>query len=60
MSLQEAVSRGVLLVGIPVFADQRPNMARAALAGYRLIIDWKNITNVLLIWAIEELIKSPK
>jgi glucuronosyltransferase len=59
-SLQEAVTRGVLTVGIPVFADQRPNMARAVLAGYGLIMDRKNITSLLLIWAIEESIESPK
>jgi len=60
MSSQEAVTRGVLPVGIPVFGDQRPNMARAVLAGYGLIMDWKNITSLLLIWAIEESIESPK
>jgi len=52
MSLQEAITRGVPLVGIPVFADQRPNMVRAVLTSYGLIIDWKNSTSVLLIWAI--------
>jgi len=60
MSLQEAVTRGVPLDGFPVFEDQRPNMARAALAVYGLIMDRKNITSVLLIWAIEESIESPK
>jgi len=41
MSLQEAVTRGVPLDGFPVFEDQRPNMARAALTVYGLIMDRK-------------------
>jgi len=44
MSLQEAITRGEPLVGIPVFAVERLNMARVGLVGYGLIIDYKNIT----------------
>jgi UDP:flavonoid glycosyltransferase YjiC (YdhE family) len=44
MSLQEAITRGEPLVGIPVFAVQSVNMARAVLAGYGLIIDCKIMT----------------
>jgi UDP:flavonoid glycosyltransferase YjiC (YdhE family) len=60
MSLQEEITRGVPLDGFLVFEDQRPNMARAVLAGYGVIMDWKNITSVSLILAIEESIESPK
>ena len=44
MSLQEAISRAVPLVAIPVFADESLNMARAVLAGCGFIIDFSNIT----------------
>jgi glucuronosyltransferase len=60
MSSIEAITRGVPLLGIPVFADQRLNMARAVLAGYGLQIDFNNITTESLIWAIQEAIESPK
>ena len=60
MSSVEAITRGVPLVGIPVFADQRRNMARAVSAGYGIVIDFNNITTDSLTWAIQEAIESPK
>jgi len=60
LSLLEAITRGVPVVGIPVFADQRGNIARAVLAGYGLLIDFNNITTESLTWAIQEALKSPK
>jgi len=60
MSLQEAIARGLHLVGIPVFAIQRLNMARGVLAGYGIITDFNNITRELFNWAIQEAIESPK
>jgi UDP:flavonoid glycosyltransferase YjiC (YdhE family) len=42
-----AITRAVPLVGIPVFADQRPNMERGLLAGYGIIIDFRNIKREL-------------
>ena len=60
MSLLEAVTRGIPLVGIPVFFDQKLNMAKAVLAGYGLKIDFNNLTTESLTWAIQEAIESPK
>jgi UDP:flavonoid glycosyltransferase YjiC (YdhE family) len=60
MSLLEAVTRGIPLVGIPIFFDQKVNMARVALAGYGLKIDFNNITTESLTWATQEVIESPK
>jgi glucuronosyltransferase len=56
----EAITRGVPVVGIPVFADQRRNIALAVLSGYGLRIDFNNITTESLTWAIQETIESPK
>jgi len=43
----KAITRAVPIVGIPVFADQWLNMARGVLAGYGIIIDFRNITSEL-------------
>ena len=56
----KAITRAVPLVGIPVFADQRLNMARVVLAGYGIIIDFRNIKSELKNWAIQDAIASPK
>jgi glucuronosyltransferase len=60
MSSIEAITRGVPLLAIPVYADQKLNMAKAVLGGYGLQIDFNNITTETLIWAIQEAIESPK
>jgi glucuronosyltransferase len=55
----EAITRGVPVVGIPVFADQRKNMQLAELAGYGLLIAFNNSTTESLTLAVQEVIKSP-
>jgi len=60
LSLVEAVTRGIPVVGIPVFHDQNLNMARVLSAGYGLKIIFNNITTESVTWAIQEAIQSPK
>ena len=60
MSSLEAITRGVPVVGIPFFTDQRKNVARAVMGGYGLLIDFNNITKESLTWAIQEVIETPK
>ena len=60
MSLLEAITRGVPVVGIQLFSDQRKKVLLAVLAGYGLIIDFNNITTESLTWAIQEAIETPK
>jgi glucuronosyltransferase len=60
LSSLEAVTRGVPLVGVPVYADQKRSIARVVLAGYGLLNDFNNITTESLSWAIQEAIESLK
>lgn len=60
LSSLEAITRGVPLIGVPVFADQKLNMLKAVLSGYGLLIDFNNVTTESLNWAIQEVIESPK
>ncbi|KDR22768.1 UDP-glucuronosyltransferase 2C1 [Zootermopsis nevadensis] len=59
LSMQEAIYRGVPLLGVPIFGDQGLNMGRAVSAGYGLKIDFVNVTTESLTWAIREIIETP-
>ncbi|XP_063703167.1 UDP-glycosyltransferase UGT5-like [Culicoides brevitarsis] len=56
----EAIVHGVPLVGIPIMADQNMNMAKAELAGYGIKLQYTNLTEVSLKWALDEVINNPK
>jgi len=60
LSTQEALQRGVPLLGIPIFGDQSLNMNRAVVAGYGLTIRFTNVTMESLLWGIREMIDNPK
>lgn len=60
LSTQEAITRGVPLLGIPIFGDQSLNMNRAVTAGYGLMIRLNNVTTESLLWGIREIIDNPK
>uniref|UniRef100_A0A0A9W8L6 UDP-glucuronosyltransferase n=1 Tax=Lygus hesperus TaxID=30085 RepID=A0A0A9W8L6_LYGHE len=60
MSIYEAVSRGVPLLGIPFFGDQTKNLKHATTYGYGLLLDYANITEKSIQWALEELIHNPR
>jgi len=54
LSTQEAVDRGVPLVGIPIHADQRYNLARMVSLGVGIQLDYENITTESVTWALNE------
>jgi hypothetical protein len=60
LSTQEAIHRGVPLLGIPIFGDQSLNMNRAVTEGYGLMIRFNNVTMESLLWGIREMIDNPK
>jgi glucuronosyltransferase len=60
LSTQETIHWGVPVVGIPVMADQRLNMARAVSAGYAVQLDYVNITAESLEWALKEVLENSR
>jgi glucuronosyltransferase len=60
LSTQEAIHRGVPLLGIPMFGDQSLNMNRAVTAGYGLMVGFQNVSMESLLWGITEMIENPK
>ncbi|XP_044728748.1 UDP-glycosyltransferase UGT5-like [Chrysoperla carnea] len=60
LSTTEAISRGVPLIGIPVFADQSLNMAKAQTSGYGIMVDYYNVTFESMNWALNEVLNNPK
>lgn len=60
LSKQEAVHRGVPMVGIPVYGDQALNMAKVVSAGLGVSLDFKNITTGSVLWAVQEVLENPR
>jgi len=60
LSIQEAIHRGVPVLGIPIFGDQSLNMNKAVTVGYVFMIRFKNVTLESLLWGIREMIDNPK
>jgi UDP:flavonoid glycosyltransferase YjiC (YdhE family) len=56
----EAIYHGIPLIGIPIFGDQKLNMARAELLGYGIKVDYSNLTEASFSWALEEVLGSTK
>ncbi|XP_021934412.1 UDP-glucuronosyltransferase 2B20-like [Zootermopsis nevadensis] len=53
LSKQEALTRGVPLLGIPIYGDQHLNMRKAVNSGYGILLEFENITTDSVLWAIE-------
>ncbi|KAG8225142.1 UDP-glycosyltransferase [Ladona fulva] len=59
LSMQEAVTRGVPLIGIPFFGDQYYNLARAAELQIGVKLDALNITRESLLEAMRKVLENP-
>ncbi|GFG31351.1 hypothetical protein Cfor_12920 [Coptotermes formosanus] len=58
LSTQEAIDRGVPIVGIPIHADQRYNLARVVSFGIGIQLDFENITTESVMWALNEVLNN--
>jgi glucuronosyltransferase len=60
MSSQEAIHRGVPLVGIPIYGDQRVNLAKIISSGIGIRLDYENITTESVTWALNEVLNNER
>ncbi|XP_049826163.1 UDP-glucosyltransferase 2-like [Aethina tumida] len=59
-SVQEAVTNGVPMVGIPFFGDQYNNIFKSVKKGFAVMVDKGNITTESFKEALLEVLKNPK
>ncbi|KAL7016545.1 hypothetical protein ACKWTF_010055 [Chironomus riparius] len=56
----EAIVEGVPILGIPIFGDQKLNMAKSVMKGYGLQINFDDVTEETVTQSINELLSNPK
>lgn len=56
----EAIYNGVPIIGIPIFGDQRLNVARAVKAGWGIGLNYNNLTEASISWTINHVLSNPK
>ena len=56
----EALVEGVPVLGLPIFGDQKMNMAKAVTRGYGLVLDYDDISEETITEKLAELLKNPK
>jgi glucuronosyltransferase len=56
----EAITEGIPVLGIPIYADQRMNMNIAVGKDYGLTLDYNNITESSVSYYLNELLNNPK
>lgn len=56
----EAIYNGKPLITIPIFGDQKLNAARSVLNGFGVRVDYNNLTEESLTWALDEILKNQK
>lgn len=60
LSTIESLHRGVPIVGIPVYGDQKLNMGNAVSRGYGVTVDFRELSEETLSKALKEVLENPK
>lgn len=60
LSGTESVYYGKPLLVIPIFGDQKLNAARTVSSGFGVKVDYNNLTEESLTWAINEMLSNPQ
>jgi len=58
LSAQEAAYHGVALIGIPIYGDQMLNVKQAERAGYAVVLNYRNLTQSSIIWAVTKAVND--
>ncbi|KAI4462082.1 UDP-glucosyltransferase [Holotrichia oblita] len=60
LSTIESLYRGVPIIGIPVYGDQKLNIGNAVNRGYGVAIDYRELSGETLSDALKEVLENPK
>ena len=60
LSIQEAIHRGVPIVGIPIYGDQYYNLARIVSFGIGIRLDYDNITTESVTWRLNKVLNNQR
>uniref|UniRef100_A0A0A9WBI4 UDP-glucuronosyltransferase n=1 Tax=Lygus hesperus TaxID=30085 RepID=A0A0A9WBI4_LYGHE len=60
LSITEAVNSAVPLIGIPFFSDQRKNLKQITTAGFGLGLEFENLTESSISWAVNEVLNNER
>lgn len=60
LSGTESIYHAKPLVTIPIFGDQKMNAVRTVINGYGVRVDYKNLTESSLSWALNEILSNQK
>ena len=60
LSIQEAIYRGVPVVGTPILGDQKHNVNRAVSFGFGVKLDFVNISTESVALALKEGLEIPR
>lgn len=60
LGTHEAIYHGLPILGMPFFGDQRRNIEAFAQSGWALRLDYENVTEVSLGWALNTILNDKR